>query len=79
MEAQYDCDGDDDDELSFVAGEIITVTGTYTLIYNVTNEFLLGQEEDDWWIGHIESQPHRVGCFPIIFVKVIDQRQLKKK
>jgi Arf-GAP/SH3 domain/ANK repeat/PH domain-containing protein len=63
VEAQYDCDGDEDDELSFVAGEIITVTD---------------KEDDDWWVGHIESQPHRKGCFPVIFVKPLDSRSKKK-
>merc|ERR1719410_2948318 len=57
VEALYDCDGDEDDELTFVTGEIIQVTG---------------QEDDDWWIGNIESQPHRHGCFPVIFVRSLD-------
>ena len=33
VEALYDCDGDEDDELSFVIGEIIAVVGKLLQIY----------------------------------------------
>ena len=29
-------------------------------------------EDEDWWEGHIESQPHRRGLFPAVFVKVLE-------
>ena len=32
----------------------------------------LGMEDEDWWEGHIESQPHRRGLFPAVFVKVLE-------
>merc|ERR1712147_381759 len=58
VQALYDCEGDEDDELSFCSGEIIQVTD---------------REDDDWWIGNIEAHPHRKGCFPVIFVtKLVD-------
>lgn len=62
VEALYDCDGDEEDELTFVTGEIIAVTG---------------QEDEDWWEGHIESQPHRKGLFPAVFVKSIETAKKK--
>ena len=34
VEAMYDCDGDEDDELSFVSGEIIAVDGKLLFIEN---------------------------------------------
>ena len=80
MEALYDCDGDEDDELTFVTGEIIQVTGN-TLKLNQTKTIFLfsGQEDDDWWIGNIESQPHRHGCFPVIFVRSLDGAGARQK
>lgn len=52
----YDCDADNDDELTFVEDEVIIVTG---------------EEDSEWWIGHVEHQLHRTGVFPIKFVKPI--------
>ncbi|XP_051554791.1 arf-GAP with SH3 domain, ANK repeat and PH domain-containing protein 1-like isoform X8 [Myxocyprinus asiaticus] len=49
----YDCQADNDDELTFVEGEVIIVTG---------------EEDQEWWIGHIEGQPERKGVFPVSFV-----------
>jgi len=59
VRAIYDCDADDDDELTFVVGEYITITG---------------EEEEGWLHGHIESQPHRSGLLPQIFVEILDYR-----
>ncbi|KAL4635470.1 arf-GAP with SH3 domain, ANK repeat and PH domain-containing protein 1-like isoform X2 [Arapaima gigas] len=52
----YDCQADNDDELTFVEGEVIVVTG---------------EEDQEWWIGHIEGQPERKGVFPMSFVHVL--------
>ncbi|XP_068196350.1 arf-GAP with SH3 domain, ANK repeat and PH domain-containing protein 1a [Antennarius striatus] len=50
----YDCQADNDDELTFTEGEVIIVTG---------------EEDQEWWIGHIEGQPERKGVFPMSFVQ----------
>ncbi|KAM6455646.1 arf-GAP with SH3 domain, ANK repeat and PH domain-containing protein 1 isoform 3-T3 [Liasis olivaceus] len=52
----YDCQADNDDELTFVEGEIIIVTG---------------EEDQEWWIGHIEGKPERKGVFPVSFVHIL--------
>ncbi|XP_044075493.1 arf-GAP with SH3 domain, ANK repeat and PH domain-containing protein 1a isoform X3 [Siniperca chuatsi] len=49
----YDCQADNEDELTFAEGEVIVVTG---------------EEDQEWWIGHIEGQPERRGVFPMSFV-----------
>ncbi|KAJ8272693.1 hypothetical protein GJAV_G00092320 [Gymnothorax javanicus] len=54
----YDCQADNDDELTFVEGEIIVVTG---------------EEDQEWWIGHIEGQPERKGVFPMSFVHILSE------
>lgn len=53
-EALFDCDADNEDELTFREGEII---------------ILLREEEEEWWEGEVENQPHRRGLFPLSFVK----------
>uniref|UniRef100_A0A7N8YJH3 ArfGAP with SH3 domain, ankyrin repeat and PH domain 1a n=1 Tax=Mastacembelus armatus TaxID=205130 RepID=A0A7N8YJH3_9TELE len=52
----YDCQADNDDELTFAEGEVIIVTG---------------EEDQEWWIGHIEGQPERKGVFPMSFVCIL--------
>uniref|UniRef100_A0A8C5A567 ArfGAP with SH3 domain, ankyrin repeat and PH domain 1 n=1 Tax=Gadus morhua TaxID=8049 RepID=A0A8C5A567_GADMO len=52
----YDCQADNDDELTFVEGEVIIVTG---------------EEDQEWWIGHIEGFPDRKGVFPMSFVHIL--------
>ncbi|KAG9355908.1 hypothetical protein JZ751_000752 [Albula glossodonta] len=52
----YDCQADNDDELTFSEGEVIIVTG---------------EEDQEWWIGHIEGQPERKGVFPMSFVHIL--------
>nr|XP_030731675.1 arf-GAP with SH3 domain, ANK repeat and PH domain-containing protein 1 isoform X7 [Globicephala melas] len=52
----YDCQADNDDELTFMEGEVIVVTG---------------EEDQEWWIGHIEGQPERKGVFPVSFVHIL--------
>uniref|UniRef100_A0A8C7LE15 ArfGAP with SH3 domain, ankyrin repeat and PH domain 1a n=1 Tax=Oncorhynchus kisutch TaxID=8019 RepID=A0A8C7LE15_ONCKI len=52
----YDCQADNDDELTFAEGEVIIVTG---------------EEDPEWWIGHIEGHPERKGVFPMSFVHIL--------
>ncbi|XP_036935831.1 arf-GAP with SH3 domain, ANK repeat and PH domain-containing protein 1 isoform X5 [Acanthopagrus latus] len=52
----YDCQADNDDELTFAEGEVIIVTG---------------EEDQEWWIGHIEGDPERKGVFPMSFVHIL--------
>uniref|UniRef100_A0A3Q0R0Y4 ArfGAP with SH3 domain, ankyrin repeat and PH domain 1a n=1 Tax=Amphilophus citrinellus TaxID=61819 RepID=A0A3Q0R0Y4_AMPCI len=52
----YDCQADNNDELTFAEGEVIIVTG---------------EEDQEWWIGHIEGQPERKGVFPMSFVHIL--------
>uniref|UniRef100_F7FXZ6 ArfGAP with SH3 domain, ankyrin repeat and PH domain 1 n=1 Tax=Ornithorhynchus anatinus TaxID=9258 RepID=F7FXZ6_ORNAN len=52
----YDCQADNDDELTFSEGEVIVVTG---------------EEDQEWWIGHIEGHPERQGVFPVSFVHIL--------
>ncbi|KAJ0022813.1 hypothetical protein NQD34_014947 [Periophthalmus magnuspinnatus] len=52
----YDCQADNDDELTFAEGEVIIVTG---------------EEDQEWWIGHIEGEPERKGVFPMSFVHIL--------
>ncbi|XP_063777345.1 arf-GAP with SH3 domain, ANK repeat and PH domain-containing protein 1 isoform X2 [Pseudophryne corroboree] len=54
----YDCQADNDDELTFVEGEVIVVTG---------------EEDQEWWIGHIEGYPERKGVFPVSFVHILSE------
>ncbi|XP_049818196.1 arfGAP with SH3 domain, ANK repeat and PH domain-containing protein isoform X3 [Aethina tumida] len=56
--ALYDCNADNDDELSFREGEIIIVTNEHT-------------EDDNWMEGVVENEPHRAGMFPISFVHML--------
>eukprot|EP00079_Xenopus_tropicalis_P025937 XP_012819590.1 PREDICTED: arf-GAP with SH3 domain, ANK repeat and PH domain-containing protein 1 isoform X6 [Xenopus tropicalis] len=54
----YDCQADNDDELTFAEGEVIIVTG---------------EEDQEWWIGHIEGFPDRKGVFPVSFVHLLTE------
>ncbi|CAL1585756.1 unnamed protein product [Knipowitschia caucasica] len=54
--AIYNCFADNPDELTFTEGEVIVVEG---------------EEDPEWGIGHIESDPSRRGVFPITFVHFI--------
>ncbi|CAH0562574.1 unnamed protein product [Brassicogethes aeneus] len=56
--ALYDCNADNDDELSFREGEIIIVTNEHT-------------EDDNWMEGVVENEPNRAGMFPISFVHML--------
>ncbi|KAM8952209.1 arf-GAP with SH3 domain, ANK repeat and PH domain-containing protein 2 [Pelodytes ibericus] len=53
VKAIYNCSADNPDELTFSEGEIIVVDG---------------EEDHEWWIGHIDGEPARRGAFPVSFV-----------
>lgn len=59
VQALYDCEADNDDELTFQEGDIILVTGN--------------AEDAEWWMGEIEGKPQLSGVFPISFVRVLSQ------
>ncbi|KAK0163612.1 hypothetical protein PV327_007278 [Microctonus hyperodae] len=58
--ALYDCEADNEDELSFREGEIIIVTNEQT-------------DDDNWMEGALERTPERRGMFPISFVHMLQE------
>uniref|UniRef100_A0A8C5ADR2 ArfGAP with SH3 domain, ankyrin repeat and PH domain 2a n=1 Tax=Gadus morhua TaxID=8049 RepID=A0A8C5ADR2_GADMO len=56
VKAIYHCIADNPDELTFTEGEVIVVDG---------------EEDQEWWLGHIEGDPMRRGAFPVTFVHFI--------
>ncbi|RDD38364.1 Arf-GAP with SH3 domain, ANK repeat and PH domain-containing protein 2 [Trichoplax sp. H2] len=54
VKALYDCEADNEDELSFQENEIIIVTS---------------DSDPDWWCGYIEDDCTRIGMFPVVFVE----------
>ncbi|XP_053701148.1 arf-GAP with SH3 domain, ANK repeat and PH domain-containing protein 2a isoform X1 [Synchiropus splendidus] len=54
VKAVYNCIADNPDELTFTEGEVIVVDG---------------EEDQEWWLGHIEGEPMRRGAFPVTFVQ----------
>ncbi|TRY85964.1 hypothetical protein DNTS_015373 [Danionella cerebrum] len=56
VKAMYNCVADNPDELTFSEGEFIVVDG---------------EEDHEWWLGHIEGEPLRRGAFPVTFVQFI--------
>ncbi|XP_052665393.1 arf-GAP with SH3 domain, ANK repeat and PH domain-containing protein 2 isoform X4 [Harpia harpyja] len=56
VKAIYNCVADNPDELTFSEGDIIVVDG---------------EEDQEWWIGHIDGDPSRKGAFPVSFVHFI--------
>uniref|UniRef100_A0A665VA79 ArfGAP with SH3 domain, ankyrin repeat and PH domain 2a n=1 Tax=Echeneis naucrates TaxID=173247 RepID=A0A665VA79_ECHNA len=56
VKAIYNCEADNPDELTFSEGEVIVVDG---------------EEDQEWWLGHIEGDPMRRGAFPVTFVHFI--------
>lgn len=56
--ALYDCEADNEDELSFREGEVIVVTNEHT-------------DDDNWMEGALEREPDRRGMFPISFVHML--------
>ncbi|KAJ8341724.1 hypothetical protein SKAU_G00340150 [Synaphobranchus kaupii] len=56
VKAIYNCMADNPDELTFSEGEVIVVDG---------------EEDQEWWLGHIDGEPMRRGAFPVTFVHFI--------
>ncbi|XP_042175181.1 arf-GAP with SH3 domain, ANK repeat and PH domain-containing protein 2-like isoform X4 [Oncorhynchus tshawytscha] len=56
VKAIYNCLADNPDELTFTEGEVIVVDG---------------EEDQEWWLGHIEGEPMRRGAFPVTFIHFI--------
>ncbi|XP_058612983.1 arf-GAP with SH3 domain, ANK repeat and PH domain-containing protein 2b isoform X2 [Onychostoma macrolepis] len=56
VKALYNCQADNPDELTFFEGEVIIVDG---------------EEDKEWWVGHIDGEPNRKGVFPVSFVHFI--------
>ncbi|XP_037550968.1 arf-GAP with SH3 domain, ANK repeat and PH domain-containing protein 2a [Nematolebias whitei] len=56
VKAIYNCIADNPDELTFSEGEVIVVDG---------------EEDQEWWLGHIEGDPMRRGAFPVTFVHFV--------
>uniref|UniRef100_A0A671NY13 Arf-GAP with SH3 domain, ANK repeat and PH domain-containing protein 2-like n=1 Tax=Sinocyclocheilus anshuiensis TaxID=1608454 RepID=A0A671NY13_9TELE len=56
VKALYNCHADNLDELTFSEGEVIIVDG---------------EEDKEWWVGHIDGEPTRKGVFPVSFVHFI--------
>ncbi|KAG7251009.1 hypothetical protein CRUP_010880, partial [Coryphaenoides rupestris] len=56
VKAIYNCIADNPDELTFTEGEVIVVDG---------------EEDHEWWLGHIEGDPVRRGAFPVTFVHFV--------
>ncbi|XP_076011144.1 arf-GAP with SH3 domain, ANK repeat and PH domain-containing protein 2b [Genypterus blacodes] len=58
VKAIYNCAADNPDELTFNEGEVIVVDG---------------EEDPEWWVGHVEGEPTRSGVFPVTFVHFITE------
>ncbi|XP_034555512.1 arf-GAP with SH3 domain, ANK repeat and PH domain-containing protein 2b [Notolabrus celidotus] len=56
--AIYNCSADNPDELTFKEGEVIVVDC---------------EEDNEWWVGHVEGDPTRRGAFPVTFVHFITE------
>ena len=59
--ALYDCEADNDDEVSFREGEILVVMIEKT-------------EDENWMEGYVENDPKRRGVFPAPFVHILNER-----
>jgi len=57
VQALYDCEADNEDELTFKEGDILLVKGE--------------GEDAEWWVGEVEGQPGKSGVFPISFVRIL--------
>jgi len=58
--ALYDCEADNEDELTFEEGDIIIILAEET-------------EDDNWMEGILESAPDKRGLFPSSFVHMLTE------
>ena len=56
--ALYDCEADNDDELTFEEGDVILVINEET-------------EDENWMEGILETNPSKTGLFPVSFVQML--------
>ena len=56
--ALYDCEADNEDELTFEEGDVIVILAEET-------------EDENWMEGILESDPDRRGLFPSSFVHML--------
>ena len=54
----YDCEADNDDELTFEEGDVIVIVNEET-------------EDENWMEGVLESDTSKRGLFPVSFVNVL--------
>ena len=57
--ALYDCEADNEDELTFEEGDIILVLNEET-------------EDENWMEGTLETDPAKRGLFPVSFVHMLN-------
>ena len=57
--ALYDCEADNEDELTFEEGDIIVVINEDT-------------EDENWMEGTLLTDPNKRGLFPVSFVHMLD-------
>lgn len=57
--ALYDCEADNEDELTFEEGDIIVVINENT-------------EDENWMEGCLMTDPGKRGLFPVSFVHMLD-------
>ena len=58
--ALYDCEADNEDELTFEEGQILVVINEET-------------EDENWMEGMLEANPGKRGLFPVSFVHFLDE------
>ena len=58
--ALYDCEADNEDELTFEEGDVIIIVAEET-------------EDDNWMEGILENDPDRRGLFPSSFVHMLNE------
>ena len=56
--ALYDCEADNEDELTFEEGDVIVILNEET-------------EDENWMEGYLESKANKRGLFPVSFVEVL--------
>ena len=56
--ALYDCEADNDDELTFEEGDVIIIIAEET-------------EDENWMEGVLDTNPEKRGLFPVSFVTML--------